>query len=116
MKIKNYIMSKILSPGAYAVWHSLGNPEEWGDPSRHTLPHQSGAVNLDVSYGASRFYQFLCGGFEFDDIERPFLGWFERHLVYPRALRMLRRRDKLARMSERKKRNLAVFIKLTVNE
>lgn len=80
MSIKNRIMSWILHPSAYLVWHALGNPEEWETPSWHQLKHKTVDVALWMSNGPWFFDQIDEGINKLDAI-----GLFDRHLVYPRA-------------------------------
>lgn len=125
-KLSSRIMSWILSPGAYAVWHALGNPEEWDYvPDRDFIRHKTTAVQLvvmneatvETPYFIAGFFAFLAGFFLFDargDYEGS-IGIFERHLVVGRAVRT---RNKLRKMASnsRTARNRALFAKLTVNE
>lgn len=110
MKLKNRIMSWILSPGAYAVWHALGAPEEWlADP--HTLRHCATGVQLWTSSGPF----FLDAHYDGQLSSPGAIGYFERYLLWPRAWRARRvLRRKL--VSARKQANMDIFKKLTVNE
>lgn len=104
MKLKNRIMSWILSPGAYAVWHALGAPEEWvgasaDDSASHTIRHIPTGVQLWVA----------SGGF-FLDCHAPFngaIGLIDRHILWPRARRI--RKKLLAKPSK----NRALFVRMT---
>lgn len=125
MKLKNRIMSWLLSPGAYAVWHSLGSPEEWEYfHDRDYIRHKTTEVKLkllneesvEMPYWIAGFITFLAGSF-FVDCHEPYegtIGYFERHLIAGRAART---RNKLRKLRKaRKQRNMALFSKLMVNE
>lgn len=125
MKLSNRIMSWVLSPGAYAVWHSLGNPEEWQyHHDSDYITHKTTQVRLivpnedtvDLPYTVAGPLAFLVGSFMLDCLE-PFensIGLFERHLIAGRAARV---RNKLRKARDsRKQRNRALFSKLMVNE
>ena len=128
MKLHNRIMSWILSPGAYAVWHALGVREEWTHDGDDELVHKATGVRLfvlnwrnapDVPVVFAFVVVFFVGGFIFDckgEGHRGAIGYLERHIVAIRAywvVRWLHLRD---HGSARKKANMAVFTKLTVNE
>lgn len=132
MKLHNRIMSWLLSPGAYAAWHAMSNPEEWiWDEENDTIDHKTG-----VFFWVKRWWNiapaplmwippfcfftvpmmwalwpvFLDAYGEY----RGAIGYFERHLIAGRAARL---RDKLRKKNNvRRKRNQAVFTKLTVNQ
>lgn len=138
MKLSSRIMSWILSPGAYAVWHSMGNPEEWewcrfGDDDK-ALRHKPTHLHIDMvewwelppAVWAIPFMWFVpllcwmlwpcvidCRG-EYAGA----IGYLERHIIAGRALRL---RTTLLRppasvRSIRKRRNQAVFTKLLINQ
>lgn len=87
MKLKNRIMSWILAPGAYLVWHALGNLEEWraiahsGDV--FTLVHQPTDVQLWVARGG---FFLDCEGELAGSI-----GPFDRHVLWWTRARGVRR-------------------------
>lgn len=123
MKIKNRIMSWVLSPGAYAVWHALGNSEEW-EVEAERLKHKRADVRLFVlncyhedAPPAVVAFPVTCivSGFLFDCAgkDKGAIGYLERHLIAPRAYRVMRQ---LARVGDRRKKNRNVFTKLTVNQ
>lgn len=126
MKLHNRIMSWILSPGAYAVWHSLGNSEEWDcRPDRDWIEHKTTGVRLNLlneenvaaPYFIAGFLAFIIGSFVVDcrDPYEGTIGFFERHLIAGRAART-RNKLRTARLGSRKQRNRALFSKLMVNE
>lgn len=142
MKLSNRIMSWILSPGAYAVWHAAGNPEEWKwDKDSECVEHKTNGVrvlainNTDPSlpWLFTVPIAFVIASF-LVDCEAPYrgaIGHFERHLIAGRIYRLrnrLRREQsgpgfwKTLRENHRKKRalrlerNRQVFSKLTVNQ
>lgn len=126
MKLSNRIMSWILSPGAYAVWHSMGNPEEWRwDAPSEQLIHQSGLwlplldkstkeIPAVIAYPTV----FVLGTFVLDcgGEYKGAIGHLERHLIAGRAYRLKNRLCRQAQLSIRKRRNQAVFTKLLVNQ
>lgn len=129
MKLKNHIMSWILSPGAYAVWHALGDPDEWQHDGDDGLVHKQTALEVRVvdwrtahTAGVPRPFAFvvtlLVSGFMFDCVGKyaGAIGFFERHLVAVRAYRAVKVLHKHKHRSQRVERNRQVFAKLTVNE
>lgn len=135
MKLKNRIMSWLLSPGAYALWHSMGNPEEWmWDQENERFYNKSAQLYVRMRlwwtegppfplllippitivalflWAAWPFVWFTCYSYE-DGI-----GWIDRNLIAGRAMRL---RGKLMRRdykSKKQKQNTAIFTKLTVNQ
>ena len=86
MKLKNRVMSWILHPSAYLVWHSMGNPEEWeNDDGKYlrTMRHRPTGVHFWI--GNSSFF-FDGYGSQW----KHSIGLLDRHLLWPRA-RKLRR-------------------------
>lgn len=87
----NRLMKLILSPGAYMVWHALGNPEEWRTDGSDRLP------NICHLPTATWFYCMgpFDGGFFFDWYDNSggrkmgALGALDRHLVWIRASRVV---------------------------
>lgn len=120
MKIRNRIMSWILSPGAYAVWHALGNPGEWHEEADR-LTHLQTHITLQADQNAPAIARwlflrmFLMDGYESRGTNR-FMLFYERPFVYGRAQRCIRKLRKAARVSQRRKTNMDIFLKLTVNE
>lgn len=129
--MKKWLMQKLLSPGAYALWHSMGNPDEWkwyeNDEffwhigSSTKIPFERWwRIAPPALYIVPPFLLFIppllwafwpcsfdCNGA---------IGLFERHLVAGRAIRLyskLRRREKT--MAQRQK-NQDLFTKLTINQ
>lgn len=102
MKLRNRLMSWILSPGTYMVWHALGDPEEWKLDS-HTLVHKATGFNLWVANG-SWFYG------EWDGDKREVFGLFERHLLQFRVRRVVR---KLKEPTGWRARNHRLFTRMT---
>lgn len=142
MKLSNRIMSWILSPGAYALWHSASNAEEWRWHRDHEyIEHKTNGVRVTVINSTDPSVPwlitvplaFLFGTFVIDceDPYRGAIGYFERHIIAGRVYRL---RNRLRRLQDgpgfwkafwenrRKKkelrlaRNKAVFSKLTVNQ
>lgn len=126
MKPINWIMSKVLSPGAYAVWHSMGNPEEWVQHTDDTLMHKTTGLSIfaldkstdQVPSLLAYPVVFLIGSF-FVDCKEPYkgaIGYLERHLIAGRVFRTLNSVKQHERKTERQKRNQAVFTRLLVNQ
>lgn len=124
MKLKNRIMSWILSPGAYAVWHAAGSPEEW-ELENHDrfLRHKATGILLWVGYDGLILFRGIFGAFVFDGedrwtgINRPAcIGLFERHIVYPKLMQCALSLMKARKNAERDAANRALFAKLIVNE
>lgn len=124
MKLQNRIMSWVLSPGAYAVWHSMGAVEEWqidGDALVHKTtqiqvnvidyrPHVPAFIGAPIT--------FLIGSFVLD-CEGPYkgaIGYFERHLIAGRAFRLQKKLHRRHRTRRRRSASTDVFKKLMVNE
>lgn len=128
MKIRNRIMSWVLSPGAYAVWHSMGNPGEWVIGS-DDLTHKTGlrvtvlnwrnAHEQGFPRPIAAFVAFIIGAFIMD-CEGEYagaIGYLERHIIAGRAYRLVKKLRRGRRgSSARQKKNTAVFTKLTVNQ
>lgn len=119
MKLKNRIMSWILSPGAYALWHSMGNPEEWEEiKDNHTWYLRHKPSTMCMLYGRGCMYGFR--GFFLDGSHRygvgHCIGYFERHLVYPRVRACLKRIRYMQRTSDFRKANTNLLSKLTINQ
>ena len=119
MKLKNRIMSWILSPGAYALWHSMGNPEEWERSGTSYMHKQHRWISFDAPYG--EIPPIICGAliciigsFAFDLNNRHAIGLFERHLIAGRGYRLAKRIYKQS--STLRKNNMNLFTTLTVNE
>lgn len=134
MKISNRIMSWILSPGAYALWHSMGNPDEWSyrsDSNTSSLRHHSGVSveigrwwNLPLPFWlipllwiapmiSWAFWPAIL------DCEGPFegsVGYLERHFIAGRAMRLRGKLVKSKKVNHRKQRNRDLFTKLTINQ
>lgn len=137
MKLYQWLMSKILSPGAYAVWHAMGAPEEWGwDGDRTELVHKTTVrvelhlwwkvgdtcnpltviifplilLILVLSYLASSFTAMPKGPFEGS------IGWIDQGLIAGRALRLRKALIKRKTISSRQQRNMDLFTKLTINQ
>lgn len=112
MKLRNRIMSWILSPGAYAVWHALGAPEEWEptfiDKEVYHLVHKPTGVDLWVPSGA--FY-FDCRNTELNNA----IGPLERHLVWWSRAYWVRRYFYEQQQGETKKPNPnhELFVRMT---
>lgn len=135
MKLKNRIMSWILSPGAYALWHSMGNPEEWkwhGDREafyndsarlwvKMTLWWTEGppfpvllippmSIIAVVLWILWPFVWFYCDGYQ------EGIGWIDRNLIAGRAMRLRSKLIKRDFASKKLKHNRDIFTKLTVNQ
>lgn len=83
MKIRNRIMSWILSPAAYLVWHAMGNLDEWGSPHEgYKIAHQPTGVVFWVANG--RWFFDGHGGWSGS------IGLFDRHFLWPRAKRVIK--------------------------
>lgn len=122
MKFKNWLMSKLLSPGAYATWHAMGNPDEWEEhgSDRGWLRHKQAGLAFGSGGDAPfRWMAALVAPFFFDGhpaYQGHCIGLLERHLVYLRAHRLvneLRRRERTKIFREA---NQKVFTLLLINE
>ena len=58
MKLKNRVMSWILSPGAYAVWMALGVREDWVLRGEFCIKHDPTSVELWMGNGSFFFDQY----------------------------------------------------------
>ena len=124
MKIHCWVMSKLLSPGGYALWHSLGNMDEWERDS-YCLIHKNTKLRINcyqayVSDDApelmGRINAFIFGGWVFDLKDGSFLKVYERQLLAGRGYRLFWKIKRVARKKARKKTNMEVFKAMTLNE
>jgi hypothetical protein len=135
IKLRNRIMSWILSPGAFALWHSMGNPDEWKwDVDNSRLLNDRACLYVKVQlwwelaptpllvvppfcfvltpicWMLWPFIGFWCYNYE-DGI-----GWFDRNVIAGRAMRLRTKLMKRDRVSKKQRQNSAIFTKLTVNQ
>lgn len=135
MKPYTWLMSKILSPGAFAVWHSMGDPEEWKyDKTNSELHHKTTGLSVHAAHRNSLKpiqdgddlvifiicapLMFFFSSFTLDCTgqHKGAIGYLERHLIYGRACRLIKYLTKPEHKKKRRERNRAVFALLTVNE
>ena len=134
MKLKNRIMSWVLSPGAYALWHSMGSPDEWvwhayKDPLFEHKTTQL-CVRMDLWWKMPvPCYLFPPlwivvvlvwafwpnAGFYVVDHDAA-IGPIDAQLIAGRMMRLRKRLLYLERTKNKRAANLAVFKRLTVNE
>ena len=134
MKLKNRIMAALLSPGAYALWHSMGNPEEWEwrDDGKEPYFRHKGShlkVCMDLWWripGPCYLFPFLWWipllSWAFNPIwiycvdQDEGLGICDRFLIAGRAARLRGRIIRHLKNQQRRKSNSNILAALTVNE
>jgi hypothetical protein len=101
MKLKNRIMSWILHPSAYLVWHALGNPDEWEDDSAdkssgkvYTIRHLPTGYRLWTANGR----MFLDGWSEWEGSIGLIDRWFLWDRAYAITKKMKNKTGKRARL------------------
>jgi hypothetical protein len=123
MKLSHRIASWFYSPGAFALWCALGNPKEWSVTSDGIQHRQHSDLEFDFNANCGDIGYIIFArwwaeylGFDTRYKEHRFLGWFERLFLYGRAVRVRNKLVADSHISKRKKNNMNVFTKLTVNE
>lgn len=133
MKLKNRLMAGLLSPGAYALWHSMGNPEEWEwrdckEPYfRHKGSHL--VVRMDLWWRLPLpcyVFPFLwwvpLASWALHPIwihcvdQEAGLGLCDRFLIAGRASRLRGRITRHLKAQQKRKSNSNILAALTVNE
>jgi hypothetical protein len=109
------LMRLILSPGAFMVWHALGNPEEWRRDGSFVMLHTPTNIRFLYPWPDNSWEKFLnrvMVGFMFDGTEEyeGSIGYFDRHILHARACRVELYLTSDQRLS---RRNHALFVTMT---
>jgi hypothetical protein len=121
LPMKNRVMSWLLSPGAYAVWRALQNPEEWDSdtapaywldhkPTRIRFRYRGFPTNdfapLWLQYSASK-----KDNFSYEDRGRRCFSWMEEQILNGAASKVIKAHH--APTDSRTENNRKLFVHMT---